>query len=131
MLFRKISSYLDHFGIGVSLMCAIHCALLPLIITVLPLLGLSFIANPYFETAIILTSLIIGYSSMIKSFRTHANSKPLLLLSWGFVLILFGHFFSGEKFEWLFLGVGGLTVAAAHYYNWHLQKHSHQCEIDN
>lgn len=60
MLLKKISKNLDKLGVGVSLLCAVHCAALPLIISSLPLLGLKIFGNPLIETSIILLSLIIG-----------------------------------------------------------------------
>ena len=42
----KYSSRLDHAGMTASILCAIHCAIVPLLITLLPLAGLGFLANP-------------------------------------------------------------------------------------
>ena len=38
----KYTSKLDNAGMTASILCAIHCAIVPLLITVLPLAGLSF-----------------------------------------------------------------------------------------
>ena len=39
----------DALGIATSLACAIHCAILPLVLTSLPVLGVNIIHNIPFE----------------------------------------------------------------------------------
>src|SRR6478672_8405035 len=43
----------DRFGATASFLCAIHCALLPFVIAVLPALGLAFLADHRFERGFI------------------------------------------------------------------------------
>ncbi len=113
--FRK---RLDHFGIGVAVLCAIHCALLPVIITMLPMFGLRFLAHPLLEMGIIMLSLIIALASLGKSWRVHRRWLPSAIVIIGFVLILTGHFDATEATEWIFLTAGSTLVAAAHLVNW-------------
>jgi len=122
MLPENTHRYLDKMGIGVSILCAVHCAILPLIITMLPLLGLEVFANPLLESAIITISLIIGITSLSSAFVQHRNRLPLALMVTGFVSIFTGRYLIGENLEWLFLTSGGLTVAISHYINWQLIK---------
>ncbi|HEY2583370.1 MAG TPA: MerC domain-containing protein, partial [Mucilaginibacter sp.] len=53
----KHKSGLDNVGMTASVLCAIHCALVPLLITSLPLLGLGFLANPWLEWSMIILAL--------------------------------------------------------------------------
>ncbi|MFK9892529.1 MerC domain-containing protein, partial [Escherichia coli] len=39
----------DALGVVTSVACAIHCAVLPLVLTSLPLFGVEIIDNLYFE----------------------------------------------------------------------------------
>lgn len=123
MLFKHRHKRMDKLGMGVSIACAIHCAALPLIIGALPLLGISFLANEYFETGIIITSLIIGYSSLTRSFCKYNHTAPLIIITVGFGLIFIGKFLANQSQEWLFLTLGGLLIATAHYYNLKLDTH--------
>ncbi|HEX7905671.1 MAG TPA: MerC family mercury resistance protein, partial [Chitinophagaceae bacterium] len=50
----------DALGIGASLACAIHCALLPLLISSLPLFGMDIINNETFEISMIVLAFGIG-----------------------------------------------------------------------
>jgi len=109
---------LDQLGITVSILCAVHCALLPVVMMLLPLIGLGFFANPEIEAGIILLSLMVGLISMSKSWRVHRSFKPAGIILLGFLFIMTGHCLVMEKFEWILLTAGSSLVALAHYINW-------------
>lgn len=129
MLLRKLTHSLDKFGMGVSILCAIHCALLPILITTLPLLGAEFFANPLLEILIISLSFVIGVTSLSTSWQRHQNRLPVILMITGFASILAGHFWLPDSLEWLLLTAGGLTVACAHYVNWQLLRKCSVCNL--
>ena len=61
-------------GIMTSVICAIHCALLPLIITSLPVLGVNIIHNAYFEWGMIFWPMRwVPYSCIMDLSGTIAN----------------------------------------------------------
>lgn len=125
MKYHYITKKLDHLGMGVSFVCAIHCAVLPVLVGVLPLIGLELLAHPVFETAIIITSLIIGATAILRAWKRHHKPQPAFIMLIGFTLILAGRFLADESHEWLFLSVGGITVAVSHYFNWLLDRSCH------
>jgi hypothetical protein len=118
---------LDHLGIGVSLLCAVHCALLPIIITLLPLAGLKMLNNIFVEIAIIGSSLILACLSLGKSYKIHHNKSPLVMVFFGFLSIALGHFLIKNGLEWIFLTLGGVIIATAHWRNWKLNKSCLAC----
>jgi ABC-type polysaccharide/polyol phosphate export permease len=89
-------------------------------------MGLNFLANPYFEAAIIATSIFIGYTSLKSSYRKHCNNKPLIIITQGFAVIFIGKILVAPHYEWLFLTAGGLLIAIAHFYNSRLSMHAHE-----
>lgn len=118
MATRKLGSRLDSIGMTASTLCAIHCAIVPILLTFLPLTGLGFLANPLFEWGMIILALILGVSSIFLSyFRTHKKALPLLLLVIGFVAIIAGHIYLKGWVEAIIVPLGGLTIAAAHFIN--------------
>ncbi|WP_426585421.1 MerC domain-containing protein [Mucilaginibacter sp. R-33] len=120
MDFQKLSPRLDNIGITASTLCAIHCAVVPLLFTSLPLVGLGFLANAWVEWGMIIFALVIGvYSIGLSYWRTHRRSVPLFMLVSGFVIIMGGHAFTiTGKSEAMIVPVGGLLIAAAHYVNY-------------
>jgi len=123
----KLTSRLDNIGMTASTLCAIHCAVVPLIFTSLPLLGLGFLANPWFEWGMIILAFIIGVSSISLSyFRTHRRLLPLTLLTIGFLIIIAGHLFITNWIEGIVVPLGGLTIAVAHFVNY---KYAGMCKV--
>jgi hypothetical protein len=118
MEFQKFTSKLDNIGMTASTLCAIHCAIVPLLITSLPLIGLGFLANPLVEWSMIILALIIGVSSIgLSYFNTHRRILPLILLIIGFMIIIAGHAFIKNWVEAIVVPCGGLLIAAAHFVN--------------
>jgi hypothetical protein len=121
----------DALGIGTSIACAIHCALLPLFLTSLPLFGLNIIHNMAFETGMILLSLVIGISALWHGYRKHHHSKaPILLFLAGFCFLVLKQFII-EYHTWLLIPAV-ILIVYAHLLNYrscrvHNHAHSDDC----
>lgn len=127
-----IAAKLDGVGFTASTLCAVHCALMPFVITFLPLIGLEFLTELWVEISITAFSIIVGIGSLIPSYRKyHHNKKPLIILMIGFVLIFGAHFLGFHELEPILVPFGGFCIAASHYFNWKLSKpyHGHHCEV--
>lgn len=120
MIFLQNHRRLDHLGIGLSLLCAIHCAFLPLILSSLPLLGISFLANPYWEVGMISASFLVACYSLFNGYKRTKTKKPLIILTIGFLFIMAAKSLVGEEQEWFLMVAGGLLIAIAHFVNWKL-----------
>jgi len=117
------AAWLDHLGMTASLACAIHCAVLPFVISMLPLWGIGFLANDWVELSMIILSLIIGIYSLASSYPKHSKLLPIFVLVAGFTFIAAGHYFF-EHLEATLIPLGGLAIAAAHFINW---RYSRRC----
>ena len=90
----KLKLNWDAVGIGTSIVCAIHCALLPAIITTLPLFGIDVIKNALFEWGMIFFTGLVGIYALIHGFiKHHKNSIPILLFATGFIFLLLKQIF--------------------------------------
>jgi len=120
-----VSFNLDFFGFSASMLCAIHCAALPFLLTMAPLAGLQFLDNHWIEYAIILLSLVIATNSLVGSYRKHHKSFLALGIAiFGFALIGAGQVLEPEWREVVLTASGGAIVAIAHIVNWRLIKQS-------
>jgi len=123
MALSKTSQRLDRLGMTASTLCAIHCALVPIFLTTLPLLGLEFLSNEWVEISMIIVSVLLGTLSLSMSYRKqHHKLLPFIVLFSGFALIAIGHFSGIESLEPILIPLGGFTVAAAHLVNWRLNR---------
>jgi hypothetical protein len=114
----KSNSKLDNVGMTASVLCAVHCAVVPLLLTSLPLFGLGFLANPWLEWSMIIFALFIGFYAIGSSyFNIHRKLLPMCLLIIGFLIIIVGHLFITSWREAIIVPIGGLLIATAHFFN--------------
>ena len=118
---------LDSIGGTISFACAVHCLLLPFIVTLLPLLGLTFLAHSVFEVFMISLSLTLATASFCWGSRVHGEWKTILFVAAAAVLFFFGHEASGA-YHWTFMGIGGLALASGHYLNHRLCQTCTSCD---
>jgi hypothetical protein len=123
----------DALGIGASLACAIHCALLPLFLTSLPLFGINIIHNTAFEVSMILLALAIGCFSLYHGYKRHHHSwLPLTLFFFGFSLLVLKQFFIQYE-KWLLIPAV-FFIISAHLLNFRfcrIHNHAHSDDCDH
>ncbi|MEO5682019.1 MAG: MerC domain-containing protein [Chitinophagaceae bacterium] len=120
----------DALGITTSVACAIHCAVLPLLLTSLPVFGFDIIQNAVFEYAMILLAFIVGVYALSHGFRKHHHRLlPLALFSTG-VLFLLAKQIWHSLHIWLLIPAV-IAIIAAHYLNYRFCRvHDHAHEAD-
>lgn len=115
----------DAIGITASLACAIHCALLPLFLSSLPLFGINIIHNLFFEAGMVALAFAIGSYSFYHGFRKHHHSwLPFSLFAGGMTLLVLKLFFIHYETWLLFPAV--LLIVLAHIMNFrYCRVHDH------
>lgn len=125
----------DALGITASLACAIHCALLPLFLGSLPILGVEMLDNLFFEYFMIVLAFAIGSYSLYHGWKKHHHSwLPLTLFIAGFGCLVAKEVWH-EWHNWLLLPAV-LLIVGSHYINYRLCRkanhcHVHDCSHDN
>ena len=123
----------DALGIAASVACAIHCALLPLFLTSLPLFGINIINNIAFEIGMIVLAFAIGSYSLYHGYRKHHHRLfPLLIFSVGFVFLVMKQFF--VRYETWLLIPAVTFIVSAHFFNYkfcRIHNHAHSDDCDH
>ena len=118
---------LDRVGATGSMLCAVHCAALPLVLAVAPAIGAGF-ASRRFEIGFIAFASVLGLTSLILGYRRHRTGRALLLLAPGIALLWTAVLFEPRHANLITHAVamacGGSLVAAAHLLNLRL-THGH------
>lgn len=121
---------LDRLGIALTSLCALHCILLPVLLPVLPLLGVSIFADDSFERAFLIGTLALGAVALFSGFhRYHRKLYPFYSLALGGV-IYWHKDALGETWEPLVITIGAILVMAAHWMNIRLCNSCQGCEGD-
>lgn len=110
----------DALGIFTSVACAIHCALLPVLLSTLPVFGVNIIHNTFFEWGMIGLAFVVGSYSLFHGFIKHHRSLvPVLIFSIGFIFLVLKQFYDGSL-SILFLFIAVPCIISAHFYNYRL-----------
>ncbi len=116
----------DRIGIGISGICAIHCLILPVLISLMPLWGFtSFMhgwAHPIFLLLLVPT---IFYAAR----RSYFDRKIVGYLLSGLLLVLTGwlagHYWFGLLFETVVTMAGSVLLITGHWLNF---RHHRECK---
>ncbi|MBQ4913329.1 MerC domain-containing protein [Maribacter sp. MMG018] len=118
----------DIIALTSSLICAIHCAAVPILLSFSSLTSLHFLHNPLIEWSFIGLGILFVFISLWPSYKkTHRRSRPLLIAAVGFILIAISRLHFGEIWEAVNTVAGALLVSSAHYVNWKLLR----CKINH
>jgi len=120
----------DALGIAASLACAIHCAILPLILTSMPILGVNIINNIPFEYGMICLAFAIGAYSLSHGYRKHHHRFfPLFIFSFGICLLFFKQFWHENQLWFLIPAV--FAIIGAHGLNYLYCKRARHCHAED
>jgi hypothetical protein len=128
---KALQGRVDRFGALASMLCAIHCALLPLIFGVLPALGLGFLAGHAFEQVFVSFAILLASISLLFGLRRHGSYRAILFLVPGILLLVVGMLGGAEHSNpWhaSVVSIGGTMIALSHLINLRLvHVHSPAC----
>jgi predicted membrane channel-forming protein YqfA (hemolysin III family) len=88
---RILINLFEKLGYSASFICAIHCTLMPILMTFLPLLGISMLADENLELILLLLSGISGLLTMCFGYKRHKSIKASLYFYVGFGLVALIH----------------------------------------
>ncbi len=110
----------DRVGALGSVLCAVHCALLPIVIAALPALGLGGFALVDIDQAFTVFATLLGVAVLSYGYRRHRAFRAWMVLIPGLALIWIGSFTPLHNHSMghvVVMVAGGLAVAAAHLIN--------------
>ena len=116
----------DAIGITTTVACAIHCAVLPLLLTSLPLFGINIVNNLAFEVFMIALAFVIGgYSLYHGVLRHHHKWMPLLIFFSGAILLILKQVYHAYAYYFLLPAV--LMIVSAHLLNYRYCREAKHC----
>jgi tetrahydromethanopterin S-methyltransferase subunit C len=122
----KLQVNWDALGVATSVICAIHCAALPLVLTSLPLFGINIIHNNFFEAGMITLAFAIGSFALYHGYKRHHHRVlPLLIFSVGFIFLVLKEIFISS--ETLLLIPAVVFILTAHFFNYRFCRKANHC----
>lgn len=129
------STTLDQFAIFLSGICLIQCLLLPVVFTMLPVLGSAFVMDDeLFHQLMLFLVLPTSAIALTIGCSKHRNFKIVATAVVGLAILVivafWGHDIFGHEYEKWVASLGGIIVAISHYQNYRACQ-AITCEADN
>ncbi|MCY7353784.1 MAG: MerC domain-containing protein [Lysobacter sp.] len=110
----------DRVGFTGSFLCAVHCAVLPLVLALLPAFGLKIGGWLDVDQAFVVFATLLGATTLSLGYRRHRVFRAWLWLVPGLGLVWLGAFtrlHNHSVTHAVVMTIGGLMLAAAHFIN--------------
>jgi len=131
---------LDKIGITLSIACAIHCLLLPVLLVVVSVGAVSWLVDEQTELIILGVAGVIAGLSLWRGCRVHRRLSIWLIFAAAAALIIAGHSIASHSdmahshdlpFAYTLVHIaGGICLAGAQLINLWLCKKCPACELD-
>ncbi len=117
---------LDSLGIAASVICMVHCISMPLLIGVLPVIGMSFLEGHMAHRILAFFVVAFALAAVLPAYIKHRRLPVLIAMIVGVGLVLTATFGAGkafpESYELPLITVGNLIVVFTHWRNRNLVK---------
>lgn len=110
----------DRIGLTASFLCAVHCALMPVLLALLPAFGLNVGGWIDIDQTFVVFATLLGATTLTLGWRRHRAFRAWALLLPGLLLVWAGSFTALHDHSLLHAAVmvaGGLLLAGAHLLN--------------
>lgn len=117
----SLARWVDSLGSVGAVLCAVHCALLPFALVLLPVVGFGILASPAFELGFVLFATALAVASLWnghlrhRRYRAMAILLPGLLFLWAGVGLPLIH--DAPLVHAVAMSIGGVLVGLAHLVN--------------
>jgi len=116
------SKFLDGMAVLLSGTCMVHCLVLPLMVTLFPIVQGSLLDEYQFHLIMLLFILPTSLIALFIGCRQHKDTLTMILGATGLSILtvtaLFGHDLFGYTGERVVTTFGGLILASAHIKNY-------------
>ena len=130
---KTLQALTDKFAIGLSLGCAIHCLVLPVLLVLLPSIAVLQLDNEVFHFWMILVILPTSTYALSMGCKQHKRYRLILLgfigLSLLILALILGEEILGEYGEKIVTTMGAGFIALGHWFNYRLcqTQHNNDC----
>jgi len=119
---------LDRLGMSASLACAVHCAVLPLLLAALPAIGLAWLDSAWVDWTMVALAAVIALRAHRGGLRLHRSCLPSAVAVAGLLAIVTTIcLLKGSASHHYVQASGAVVVASSHFLNRHLCRNCKAC----
>ncbi|GLX86833.1 hypothetical protein tloyanaT_30860 [Thalassotalea loyana] len=117
-------TFLDKLSIGASVLCALHCAFLPIALAVFPVLSFLPSSDHTFHMALVVLIVPLSLAAAFIGCKKHRDMTVMIGIITGIITLVmaavFGHDLLGEAGEKIITVVATAILAYSHWRNYSL-----------
>jgi hypothetical protein len=117
--------HVDQLGATLSLACAVHCALQPLLLVLLPFVGLGFLMNELVETIFLAITLTLAAWAFFSGYAHHHRAGVFGFWALAAGLIASSRMPWLETHEMILAVLGALALVSGHFLNQYFHRQAH------
>ena len=114
----------EKLGVFLSMLCAIHCLALPIVLFAAPYLASSFAFSVKMEWILVLISFGMALLLLWQDYLKHRKPMPLYFLGLSVFIKVVDTLVGVKSIEWIFGLSLGVFITLAYWYNY---KHKTAC----
>ncbi len=126
-----VSMFFDLAGIGLGGVCLVHCTLLPLAVSLAPVLLGSLAGDRWFHIGLLVLILPLALAAFAVGWRRHHSLAMVVFGSLGVLGLVFaavlGHDLLGTAGEKILTSASGVTLALGHFINFRRRRAKNCC----
>ena len=129
---KNVQILADKAAISLSILCSIHCLLVPLAVALLPTVVAVSLNDEALHLWILIAVVPISAIALTLGCKKHKRYGLLLIGGLGLSVLcaaaLLGHEMLGERLEKLLTVIGAGIIALGHFWNYRLCRHQNSCD---
>ncbi len=126
-MLKRFQSLFDTCAVGISAVCAVHCAALPVVLIAFPLLGGTVLTDELFHRILLWFILPTSVIAVVLARQHHPDRQVLVLVGMGMLILVIAAFWAHDYAPpWVDTAMslaGGTLLALGHIRNFRLCRH--------
>jgi hypothetical protein len=123
---KQIQSQADGLAISLSVLCILHCLLIPVMVIALPTLSSFFFTDEAFHIWMVVAVIPVSALALYSGWKKHLVFQVALVGVIGLLIIscatFLGHEYLSEYWERFLTVIGTIIITSSHIWNYYLRK---------
>ena len=128
---KNLTVYSNHFAVGLSALCIVHCLATPILLVMVPSLSVLGLEGEAFHKLLLFVIVPTSLASLYLGCRQHDTYNIFAIGGLGLTLLISALLVEGlpnaETLEKLVTVAGGLVLSVAHVMNYRRCRNTGEC----